>query len=238
MSSWRHPALAFLNGNALIFLNLGFSGLWLNGICAITSRAATKESSRAASCWFIDVYDQDTISESFYDKAGRVIRTKDANGVETFFEYDALGQQTAVIQSNVIDPNDSTIVIHDYLRTETAYDELGRRVLVRENISQGNPLEAASIEDSLARNTRYEYNSAGNLEAVILPAADDPDVADPNVLTHPRFEYTYDIYGNLKSIKGQHQAGRSTRCDDGSKRGSRDALHQRRRASAVDPHIA
>ena len=51
-------------------------------------------------------------------------------------------------------------------RTETVYDALGRRVMVRENLKQTGLGESATIDETDVRETHYEYDSSGRLAAV------------------------------------------------------------------------
>lgn len=144
------------------------------------------------------------ITETEYDLGNRVILTRDALGRETRYEHDKLGRQTAVISEAVWDPATEQMV---HIRTETVYDDLGRRVKVRENLKQTSPLDKLTIDSSDMRETDYEYDSAGRLTAVILPAVADPE--NDNELTRPRYEYGYDERGNQTSILDPK--GRETR---------------------------
>jgi uncharacterized protein RhaS with RHS repeats len=52
--------------------------------------------------------------------------------------------------------------------------------------------------DHAGRAKRFEYDVGARLSAVVLPAVEDPE--DGYELIHPRYEYTYDDYGNLITI--------------------------------------
>ncbi|QNN24371.1 LEPR-XLL domain-containing protein [Planctomycetales bacterium ZRK34] len=97
------------------------------------------------------------------------------------YVYDALGRVTqTTAQGNT--PDDAS----DDLSTQTIYDALGRRV--------------AEI-DSLGRRTDYEYDAAGRLISVTLPAI-DPDGSITGTIddTRPVYQYAYDANGNQISI--------------------------------------
>src|SRR5262249_27081173 len=67
----------------------------------------------------------------------------------------------------------------------TAYDQLGRRI---------------AQTDQLGLTTNYEYDKYGNLTAVVLPEAVHFE-ASAQISARPRYEYTYDTYGNLATTK-------------------------------------
>lgn len=155
-------------------------------------------------------------TETIYDRAGKVIETiaYDENGQKqiTKHEYDKAGKQTAVIdpldnrteygyegnrrawvqdarrhntwfQYDALGRQTHTIY-HDQTYTYVGYDELGRR------ISQTN---------QAGKTKWFEYNIAGRLAAAILPDVNDPN--NDNAPTYPRYEYEYDIYGNLITVR-------------------------------------
>jgi len=96
---------------------------------------------------------------------------RDANGHETTFEHDALGR-----------PKYTTY--HDGTYTYTNYDQFGR---------------VSSKTDQAGRIRWFDYDDAGRLKAVVLPAVADP--CNNDELTYPRYEYDYDMYGNLTEIR-------------------------------------
>jgi len=155
-------------------------------------------------------------TETRYDRASRVAQTiaYDENGAQqiTEYEYDRAGKQTAVIdplgnrteygyqgnrrawvhdarghntwfQYDVLGRQISTIY-HDQTYTWVDYDELGRRI---------------SQTDQAGRTRWFDYDIAGRLTAVILPDVNDPN--NDNIPTYPRYEYEYDTYGNLITIR-------------------------------------
>lgn len=73
------------------------------------------------------------------------MRPRDAEGNLTAYEYDVLGNQTAVIDANGV-------------RAAYGYDDLGRLASVTENEVAGQP---ATDEENIV--TRYIYDAAGNL---------------------------------------------------------------------------
>jgi len=127
-----------------------------------------------------------------YDKAGRKTAVIDPNGQRTTYSYDADGHLT--VQRDALgresrmeyDKNGrlTKITYPDGTSTSDTYDALGRRT---------------SETDQAGRTTNYEYDAAGHVTAVILPAVPDP--AHGDALTRPRYDYTYDVYGNLLVIR-------------------------------------
>ncbi|MDB4872940.1 MAG: hypothetical protein JWL97_3944, partial [Gemmatimonadales bacterium] len=122
-------------------------------------------------------------TDTTYDAAGQQIRVVDPAGRVTDFKYNAAGQVTDTIQYGVVaagvtpgGPGDNT---SDDMVTRTIYDDLGRQV--------------ATI-DALSRQTDYEYDGAGRLIAVTLPAIGNGDAR------RPRYEYHYDTFGHKTSV--------------------------------------
>ena len=161
-------------------------------------------------------------TESVYDAAGRVIESINADDEVTRFEYDDAGRQIAVIDtlSNrtefEYDPAGRQILVRDALgrETEFEYDALGRRTrtifpptnvgggTIRrpETITTYNQLGqriAETDQNGITRN--FEYDQLGRLTAVVLPEVPDPEDADNSV--RPRYEYDYDTYGRLTTIR-------------------------------------
>ena len=64
-----------------------------------------------------NAFDQNLISESSYDRAGRVIFTRDARSTKTVFTYDAAGRRLTVIQAA-----ETSLATTSY----TCYDKAGR----------------------------------------------------------------------------------------------------------------
>ncbi len=146
----------------------------------------------------LDTLADQLVTHYFHDAAGRQIRVQDALGNETRYVYDNVGRQVAVISPLVVDPDTGDFV---YVRGETVYDEQGRRVQETENLKQATLDENAAVDDTMARTTDYEYED-GRLAAVVLPGVLDTDPASATYqqVVRPRYAYTYDIYGNQKSI--------------------------------------
>ena len=117
-------------------------------------------------------------SQTLLRKATRV----DSAAQNTFFEYDAAGRQTAVITTEIHDP-DSTNPTANTHPDQTEYDDLGRRIATHEGIKQAYPTDASSIDRTYEQTTNYEYDKAGNLTAVILPAVPHPTLLDAQ--NHP-----------------------------------------------------
>ncbi|MGK7874026.1 MAG: RHS repeat-associated core domain-containing protein [Xenococcaceae cyanobacterium] len=133
------------------------------------------------------------VTDYDYDVFGRLIQITLAQGTSSEaiqqFEYDAVGNQTAVIDENGN-------------RTEYEYDELNR--LVKTTFAVGTPDEAVErVEydavgnqiatiDANGNRTEYEYDAMNRLIQTIAP---DPDEDGP--LTSPITIQTYDSAGNL-----------------------------------------
>ncbi|TWT36616.1 tRNA(Glu)-specific nuclease WapA precursor [Posidoniimonas corsicana] len=141
-----------------------------------------------------------------------------ANEQVTNYEYDAAGRQTAVITPEVDhDQDPATTPLH--LRSETTYDNLGRRTASTTGLTQGNPLDPSTVVRGAARTTNYEYDDAGRLTAVTLPTVLHPTLTVEQahgehargdesgnplpvpVFGRPRYEYSYDDYGNRNQVR-------------------------------------
>jgi RHS repeat-associated protein len=155
-------------------------------------------------------------TETQYDSFGRVWKTlvQDESGElqETQYEYDLAGKQTAVIdalgnRTEYEYEGSRRVLFRDARGNETRYqyDSLGR---IKKTIFADGTFSSVGY-DSLGRRTaqtdqagrtrRFEYDTAGRLRAVILPAVKDP--ANGDTLTYPRYEYEYDSWGNLVTIR-------------------------------------
>jgi YD repeat-containing protein len=86
--------------------------------------------------------------------------------------------------------------------THVWYDGLGRKIAQSAQTEQSNrnhpddPVNEA--RDILLRKKEFEYDVAGRLTAVVLPAVQDPEAGD--AWKNPRTEYIYDQYGNQVGI--------------------------------------
>ena len=76
-------------------------------------------------------------------------------------------------------------IFQDNTTVTTAYDQLGRRI---------------AATDQLGQTTNYEYDKYGNLTAVVLPESVHFE-ASVQITARPRYEYTYDTYGNQATTK-------------------------------------
>jgi len=110
-------------------------------------------------------------TEHHYDAARREVRTTDPLGHDTRYQYDDAGRLL------------KTIYV-DGLFTQNTYDELGRVVAER---------------DRAGNVTNYEYDVAGQRTAVIMSLVADPE--NSGQMTRPRYEYVYDKYRNLQTVK-------------------------------------
>lgn len=154
---------------------------------------------------FVYVNGTDDINQTtytIYDDAGRVAETIDASNQRTWYEYNLLGQQTAIVTESVTDP-DATDSARStvYLRTETKYDAFGRRSEVHTGITMTDPLDLSTISRSRALITKYGYDNDGKLTQVTLPEVPTFDV---NTFTTgsgvPVYQYGYDARGNQTSL--------------------------------------
>jgi len=157
-----------------------------------------------------------SVSETKYDQAGRVVKTRiqDENGdwQTTTYQYDGAGRQTAVInpegyRTEYEYQGNRRTLMRDALDRETQFihDALGRVVSTvypdgTYTYTDYDELGRRLAETDQAGRTRYfEYDKAGRLAAVILPDVNDP--CNNDTPAHPRYEYEYDDYGNLIRIK-------------------------------------
>jgi YD repeat-containing protein len=132
-------------------------------------------------------------TETTYDSQGRVASTTDGIRVvvnssgdvlstdpsaeTTSYEYDALGNKVRTTYA-------------DGSFTTAAYDAQGNQVATTDQAASGTP-----AQDLLT--TTYQYDSAGRLATVTLPAVPDPQ--NGGQLTSPIYAYAYDAFGNQVS---------------------------------------
>ena len=156
-----------------------------------------------------------------YDANGRVAETIGTDGHRTQFEYDVLGQQTAMIDALgnrfefACDGHGRRVSARDALDHEMRfeYDPLGH--LVQTTGPDGGVTSNAYDDvgnlvaetDQTGKTRGFEYDTMKRLLAVVLPAVPDPE--NSGTPTRPRFEYGYDVYGNLLTIRDPK--GRVTR---------------------------
>jgi YD repeat-containing protein len=123
-------------------------------------------------------------TEYEYDAAGRQTLVRDTLGRETTFEYDALGRRVKT-------------TFADGTFTTTTYDQLGRRI---------------AETDQAGATKNFEYDAQGRLTAVILPEVVSPEETSAvtagglapisaSTPTRPRYQYEYDQYGRLSTIR-------------------------------------
>jgi YD repeat-containing protein len=133
--------------------------------------------------------DQNVIQSFEYNLGGRVVKTRDAGGVETRYSYDDLGRRTQTVVNyvdgafNAASPDEDLIALTAYDKvsrviqttdprgTATAvdYDAVGRQRQVTQ--ADGTPLAA----------TTYAcFDKGGRLLRVIQNWSDDPNEASPD----------------------------------------------------------
>ena len=139
-------------------------------------------------------------SETIYDDKGRVQQSIGPSGQITDYEYDNLGRRAATIGHPVT--LGGVTVRH---RIETEYNDYGQVALERTNIKQ---LEGGTIDDTQARETRFEYDQFGNSVKTIFDDGTFTRVeydtlqrktADIDQLGN-RTEYEYDDAGRLSAV--------------------------------------
>ncbi|HQU44177.1 MAG TPA: hypothetical protein PK867_15260, partial [Pirellulales bacterium] len=116
-----------------------------------------------------------SVSKTIYNSKGQIQETIDPAGRTVDFEYDDLGQQTAVVDSPLLATDvgltgyvAGTIV---RLRTEKTYDALGREATETTNIREIiAPNGTVTTDYSADRATTYSYDQLGNLVLTTLPA--------------------------------------------------------------------
>ena len=129
-----------------------------------------------------------------YDMAGRKVSVTDSLGNVTEYEYQ--GSQRTLVRS-VLDGGDR--------QTKFGYDSLGRPMRTtypdgsNSYISYDSLGRRTAQTDQAGRTRRFEYDKNGRLTAVILSEAEDPN--NGFILTHPRYEFEYDVYGNLITVR-------------------------------------
>ncbi|MEZ6048649.1 MAG: putative Ig domain-containing protein [Planctomycetaceae bacterium] len=169
------------------------------------------------------------ISLTTYNDDGRVDTQTSYDGTVTKYYYDGYGRQykTDVTQNGetrttktAFDSNGNRSEMIDPLGRITlyAYDEFGRLVSMTQAVGGiDGSVGYESETDDLITQTYYdedgnvsyeinqlglrrdfEYDDEGRLTAVILPEVEHPVTSQ---MVRPRYEYTYDEYGNQTSIR-------------------------------------
>ncbi len=147
------------------------------------------------------------------DAAGNVLATIDANRQVAIYEYDAEGRTTKTTQNGYRDDGGGNAVLMLSISTQSRYDQLGR-VAAESGLYDELALNVtwSEVEHSFTDGTnvvptkRYEYDSEGQLTAVVLPAVTDPRNGQS---VNPRYEYAYNSQGKQTLIRDP--LGRETR---------------------------
>ncbi len=162
-------------------------------------------------------------TENWYDVMGRVERTRSTSGLETTFTYDKRGQQLTT--SMVV----STLSGNQTITTSSTYDDAGKVLTSTDPLGRvtrtvydvyARPYKTIFADDSFVEmgydakgrkawdrqqrkvidpivQTDYEYDDLGRLTAVIQPQVDNGQ----GTLVRPRYEYSYDPFGNHVKTK-------------------------------------
>ncbi len=142
------------------------------------------------------------VTSNFYDKAGNIIATVDANGRTVQMQYDAFGRLTNTIDAigNTIsfeyDKNGSQTALIDGKGncTEFVYDGLNRKTVTRypdlneESVAYDLIGNRVQRTDGRGQTTDYEYDSRNRLTNVTYAGS-----------SRTR-EYQYDLAGNLEEV--------------------------------------
>ena len=114
-------------------------------------------------------YTEDRIKTEYYDYAGNIKKTVDANGNETSYEYNSLG-----LQRSVTYPGDSSIPTNTVVYK---YDSMGNLRYQKDSV--GNVKE-------------YKYDLFGRVLSEKVYGTEEEDANETEV------RYWYDLYGNVK----------------------------------------
>ena len=151
-------------------------------------------------------------TSSTYDAAGRLTESRAVNGNVTRHEYDAAGRHTA--RTNALgnrteyeyDAAGRLIAVtgSSGRKTEYQYDALGRRTVTV--LPDGSETRVAydalghrtAVTDQAGITRNFQYDIQGKLVAVVLPEVEDPETGER---TRPRYEYEYNRYGQLITIR-------------------------------------
>lgn len=140
--------------------------------------------------------DQNRITATTYDLGGRVIRTRDAAGIETRYEYDALGRRIQsianyvngvysssfpdedLISTTVYNKGGQVVSVTDVRDTETAftYDHAGRRLTITQAVGTALASVSYTCYDKAGRVLRTIQNWSDD------PLEDSPDTKDVDAI--------------------------------------------------------
>jgi YD repeat-containing protein len=133
-----------------------------------------------------------------YDGSRRQSVT-DGLGETTTFEYDEQGRVTTTIHPasrvNDVDENSDGNFEDDITYTHVGYDGMGRKYWEAVQTTHANTDEDPVPDSEM---TYYEYDIAGRLISVTMPAVANPE--NSNELTNPLYNYYYDSNGDQVCI--------------------------------------
>ncbi|MCA9228669.1 MAG: hypothetical protein KDA47_23800, partial [Planctomycetales bacterium] len=156
------------------------------------------------------------VSSTAYNAAGQVATTTSPRGIDTCFEYDAVGRQTKQIQ-NCVEASSSSSGQYDSddlnVTVETAYNADGN---VR-SITAKNPITGDQVTQYVYGTTLSDSGIASSQlkRAEIYPDSDDmasPLGNGPDE-TYDRIEFKYNRQGEVVEIKDQNETVRAFNYD-------------------------
>ena len=127
------------------------------------------------------------VTKDTYDGDSNVLTATDAEGNVTTYQYDILGDQTAVILPEITVTNTSGGSPGEtHPKTDSTYDSLG---------------DLLSTTDANGRETTYAYNALGEqtLETDPSPGTDDPTLETATLEAAATITTTYDTLGGVLS---------------------------------------
>ncbi|WP_198041351.1 LamG-like jellyroll fold domain-containing protein [Micromonospora chokoriensis] len=152
-------------------------------------------------------------ASSFYNSLGQVVKTVDAVGTVTLFEYDLYGNNTKTVTCDSSPSPSTSCPAGDRLRTvEEVYDAVGQQLTTTVTGQDGTATKVSSksyyangnlASDTDAMNwvTRYEYDLNDNVTRV---------TRTDGVKTHVQEENSYDAVGNPVSRRSDNGANWAT----------------------------
>ncbi len=147
-----------------------------------------------------------------YAPNGQIQSTTSSGGGTTTYEYNSLGQETAVVDAlgnrttYAYDQYGNMVLMTDPLGNQTHYQYDGLGNLTKTTLADGSVVQDSydsegnivSETDSLGNTTQYVFGPYSELDEVILPAVPDPN--NGGLLTHPTYSYVYDSTGDLLQV--------------------------------------